>query len=319
VKTDRVPSPNPNPWNQDVPFSTEGMWLGTEFCRKRINERIAGENIHWLEYVLGRYIMPAVRAAAEPAALRCLILGSNEGWMELRFCASGFTGEIVASDVADKAVARAKAKIAAAGYTNVRHVLADLNRDSFEGSFDFVICEGVLHHIAELERCLRMLDEHLNPGGMILGVEHEAPFRFQLPEAQVRWINAALQVLPTALRPIPRESDRHLPATAEENRSIYFAPPAEAAVRNFDPSEAVSGHAVKRLLPQFFEVVERTGFGGTLLSYMTGHFDFKRADFDEFTRTWLDVLCRIEDAVISTGILEDEFVFYVLRKRGTTA
>jgi 2-polyprenyl-3-methyl-5-hydroxy-6-metoxy-1,4-benzoquinol methylase len=57
---------------------------------------------------------------------------------------------------------------------------------------DFIVAEGVLHHVANLEPCLRHLHELLEPDGLLIAVEFEGPFRFQLEERQVRWINAAL-------------------------------------------------------------------------------------------------------------------------------
>jgi hypothetical protein len=55
------------------------------------------------------------------------------------------------------------------------------------------------------------------------------------------------------------------------------------------------------------------GFGGTLLSYMAAHFDFRRTNNDLFSRACLKVLCKIEDTLIAMRILEDEFI-YVLRR-----
>jgi len=235
--------------------------------------------------------------------------------MELKLCADGFSGQIIASDIAEKAVERARHRIQEAGYRNVRHVIADLNVASLEGEFDFIICEGVLHHIVQIERCLDMIRSHLKPTGLIFAVEFEGPFRFQLPEVQVRWINAALQVLPKCLRPLPRDLETEFPATESENRSILYSAPSAESIASFDPSEAYSGPELKRLLPEKFQVVERTGFGGTLLSYMTGHFDFRRAETDVFAQSWLEVLCRIEDTLIERGILQDDFVFYVLKQK----
>ncbi len=69
------------------------------------------------------------------------------------------------------------------------------------------------------------------------------------------------------------------------------------------------------MIPIIFEVVERNGFGGPLLSYVAGHFDFARANSDAFSREWLKVLMVIEETLIKTGVLEDEFVFYVVKKK----
>jgi hypothetical protein len=105
------------------------------------------------------------------------------------------------------------------------------------------------------------------------------------------------------------------PGSEEENRTIVYLPAPGKAVARFDPTEAYSRRDLKRLIPQIFEIVERIGYGFTLFSYMASHFDFERSNRDPFARTWLEVLCHIEDPVIASGILEDEFVLYVLQKK----
>ena len=82
-----------------------------------------------------------------------------------------------------------------------------------------------------------------------------------------------------------------------------------------DPTEAVAGPALKKLCPQIFRVIEKTGVGGTLLSYMGGHFPFELADADPYVGRFLELLLTIEDQVIRAGILEDDFVFYVFGKK----
>ena len=179
--------------------------------------------------------------------------------------------------------------------------------------FDFIICEGDLHYIVEIECCLRMLQGRMRPGAFLLAVEFEGPFRFQLSELQVRWINLALRLMPRPLRPVPRDDCGPFPAADAENLSILYAPPPPDAIAQFDPTEAYSGPALKWLLPQRFDVIERKGFGGILLSYMAAHFDFRRTNNDLFSRAWLKVLCEIENMLIATRILQDEFI-YVLRR-----
>jgi SAM-dependent methyltransferase len=308
-----------NPWNDDHPVSYAEMWIGAKECTRTIQRKISGdENTHWLPYVIDKYILPAIsneNGIKRRETYRCLLLGSNEGYMERLLCERGFRGDIVASDIADKALARARQKAESLGYTNVTYVKADLNTDAFEGEFDFILAEGVLHHIVNIQQCLEMLAARLAPDGKLIMVEFEGPVRFQLPEHQMRWINAALRVLPKALRPFPQDAAGYLPASDAENSRVYYVIPSEKSIADFDPSEAICGPELKRLVPQLFSIVERKGFGGTLLSYMTGHFDFKRANDDEFANSWLKVLIGIEDTLIANGILDDDFVFYVLEKR----
>jgi hypothetical protein len=71
------------------------MWFGATVCRECINRKIAGENIHWLEYVWKKYMAPRVAISAGAAALRSLILGSSEGGIELRLCEKGFEQDAI--------------------------------------------------------------------------------------------------------------------------------------------------------------------------------------------------------------------------------
>lgn len=311
-----------NPWNSDEPADYSAMWIASTECLKRLQYKITGdESMHWLRYAMKRYMAPALgwtETRRPRDQYRCLLLGSNEGHMERTLCEQGFRGEIVATDIAEIALARAKQKCDALGLTNVTHVKKDLNVDSIDGPFDYVIAEGVLHHLVNVEHCIRQVESALTDDGQFIMVEFEGAVRFQLPDIQLRWINAALSVLPKALRPFPGDPEPRFPATPQENTRVYHPRPTEESVISIDPSEAISGPAVKRLLPEIFEIVERKGFGGTLLSYMTAHFDFKRANHDAFSRAWLKILMDIEDTVIRTGILEDDFVFYTVKRRTPT-
>ena len=129
-----------NPWNTDVPFSYSSMWLGSNECLRVIQERTShDETLHWLRYAVKQYFGPALddALARKPREqYRCLILGANEGWMERLLCENGFKGEIIASDIAAKALGRAEAAAREKGYTNIKYVVADLNKDKFEGPLD---------------------------------------------------------------------------------------------------------------------------------------------------------------------------------------
>jgi SAM-dependent methyltransferase len=311
----------PNPWDSDAPYDYSTMWLGAKLCRQYIYRTITGDpELHPVPYVIEKYVL--ARSTAELRQGRALLLGSSEGYMERELCARGFTGEIIATDIAANALRRAKEQSDALGYHNIKHVVHDVNTDAgakFGGPFDFIFAEGVLHHIEQIGPCLERCDRLLKEDGYLFALEFEGPFRFQLSELQARWINAALNVLPRGLRPFPEKGDVQYPATDEDNRRVRYVVPPEEAIARMDPSEAVSGPELKRLLPQLFDVVDRKGFGGTLLSYMTCHFDFKRSSSDPYVARWLRVLMEIEHALIDTGILDDEFVFYVLKKKSAAA
>jgi SAM-dependent methyltransferase len=228
--------------------------------------------------------------------------------------ADGVLCQILATDIADRALERASKASAALGYENIEYRVADLNVSIFEGLFDCIIAEGVLHHIEKTEPLLRRLHDNLTEDGMLVGVEYEGPFRFQLSDLQVAWINAALACLPRDLRP-GCSGPADAPPDLEYLSRIQYVRPSEESVRQMDPSEAVGGPALKAACAQIFQIVERKGFGGTLLSYMGGHFPFEMADHSPRVGCFLEHLLSIEDHVIRSGILEDDFVFYILKRR----
>jgi hypothetical protein len=48
---------------------------------------------------------------------------------------------------------------------------------------------------------------------------------------------------------------------------------------------------------------------------MGGHFPFESADSNPRVGRFLDHLLRFEDCLIDSGILEDDFVFYILGRK----
>lgn len=307
-----------NPWNEAKPFDYSTLWLGTKICIEHINQRITGDpQVHPFTYYVNKFVMSRGHEAIRHC--RALLLGASEGNMERELCRRGFTGEIVATDIAANALARAKQQSDALGYHNIRHVVHDLNEpfdNKFGGAFDFIFAEGVLHHVQNVAVCLEGCRDLLKPDGYLFALEFEGPFRFQLSELQVRWINSVLNLLPRDLRPFADKDHRpEYPGSNQENSSIAYVCPPAAVIARIDPSEALTGPELKRLIPDMFAVVERAGFGGTLLSYMTNHFNFKRANIDPYAARWLKVLIELERTLIDTGILDDEFVSYILRKK----
>src|SRR5215471_5672905 len=96
-----------NPWNTGMSYDYSTMWLGAEICQAYITERTSGSaGLHWLSYAIQNYML--IRPQDDLARCRVLVLGANEGYAERELCSHGFTGEIVSTDIADKALARAK-------------------------------------------------------------------------------------------------------------------------------------------------------------------------------------------------------------------
>jgi SAM-dependent methyltransferase len=257
-------------------------------------------------YRQGTRLAPALLGYAgkgpkkRPEDYRCLILGSTELEVEKSLWGLGFVGEIVSSDIAEKAMARCRDQARARGQMNVNFVVADLNTDRFEGTFDFVIANGILHHIIEQERCLDMLNSALAPDGYLIASEFTGPRRFQLPQAQVDWTNSILRLAPEELR-MPLTLDRP------------FSPPSEELLISIDPTEAISGHLLDANLRSRFDVVERRLGGGTLTTYLHEWIDYRKTNEGPFEK-WMRAFVDVENRLIASGMLNSDFTFYVARK-----
>jgi SAM-dependent methyltransferase len=321
-----------NPWNADKPFNYDGTWVSSRPIIQSMCRKVTGnESKGWQQYVMEKYLYPAltkwdqytddfIKSQTYPHAkikttedYRCLILGSNEGTVERILCSWGFVGEIVASDIAEKALARARAQALELGYRNIVHVQADLNTDNFDGKFDFVIAEGVLHHISNVDHCLQTLDGVLPTGGIFIAADYVGPFRFQLPPEQVAWINAVLAILPRGLRPLPA-GNSIIPASADEHRAAAYTPPPADQVIRFDPSEAISGHILKSRLTEIFDVIEATPCGGTIVTYLQGLMDYIKTNESPY-REWMEIALDIEDTLIRQGALNSDYMFYVAKPK----
>ena len=103
--------------------------------------------------------------AAAVAHGRALDLGCGTGVISLALAKRGF--DVLGVDHSEEMLAIARAKS-----TKTRHsgkcefVVADV-RDlpSEDGAFDCVTCQGLLHHLSDMEPCLRELRRVLRPGG----------------------------------------------------------------------------------------------------------------------------------------------------------
>ena len=303
-------SQSKNPWDGDTPYDYSSSWVSVSRYTSNINRRITGDpETGWLDYAITKFMN-----VGNSAGKSCLVLGSNEGGAVMTLRAKGFQGTIVASDIAEKALTRSLEKFRTLGLTNIEILAADLNSHVFGDAFDYIIAEGVLHHIERLEFCAQSLYDCLKPGGLLVAMEFVGAFRFQFSDLQKRWINAALAVVPRQYRPIDRDMANDYPPSLQEQSKIHYVSPSIEDMLNFDPSEAVAGHKLDRVFKSVFHLIEEKDGGGNLVMNITGHFPFETARTDENCGRWLDVLTSIENTLIDTGVLQSDLKFYCFKK-----
>jgi len=107
-----------------------------------------------------------------PAGARVLECGCGTGAQTAHLAVSSPEAEIVSVDIAPEHLERARARIQAAGHTNVSFEIADVFDLPFaEQSFDHVFVCFLLEHVPEPERALGHLRRVLNEGGSITAIE----------------------------------------------------------------------------------------------------------------------------------------------------
>jgi ubiquinone/menaquinone biosynthesis C-methylase UbiE len=119
-----------------------------------------------------------------------LDIGTGPGQIVIKLARRLSQWKVVAVDRSPGMIAQAQANLAAAGGElagRVEFRVADGNRLPFAGgSFDLVMCNSVLHHLAEPEKLLSEVSRLVNSGGAILLRDLRRPGRFAYP-LYVRW------------------------------------------------------------------------------------------------------------------------------------
>ena len=121
---------------------------------------------------------------------RALDIGTGPGQIVIKLAKRLTEWKFVGVDRSPGMIAQAKANLAFASGElagRVEFQVADGNRLPFpDGSFDLVICNSVLHHLAEPEKLLSEMSRLVNSGGAILLRDLRRPGRFAYP-LHVRW------------------------------------------------------------------------------------------------------------------------------------
>jgi 2-polyprenyl-3-methyl-5-hydroxy-6-metoxy-1,4-benzoquinol methylase len=103
-----------------------------------------------------------------PAGSVFLEVGCGGGFHAMRLARRGY--EVKAVDFSDSVLDVARANVRAAGLEQLidvgREDLVDLSYA--DGSFDYVLCWGVLMHVPELERAIEELGRVIAPGGHLI-------------------------------------------------------------------------------------------------------------------------------------------------------
>ena len=228
-----------------------------------------------------------------------LEIGCLRGKKLFYLLSSGFAVNGHGTDIAEAAVRDAeKSSIEKNLQERASFSVLDLNHPALPpATFDAVISNGVLHHIRNLEACVKNIYDSLNPGGYLFASEYIGPNRFRYTEKEIQAINEAIKMLPDDLANGP-----YNPARWQKTLEL-------------DPSEAVRPEDITDTLFSVFDDVTIKPYGGTILRNATSKKLFK--NFEEnnpIHKNAVINLIEYEKKLLSHGLHSHYAYFAALKK-----
>jgi SAM-dependent methyltransferase len=159
---------------QDVARFWERHPLGAYAIRAEVGSEEYFQELDVLRSACSRFVMDFYGFATS-GGRAVLDVGCGPGWVARRYARAG--AAVTAVDLTERAVTLARQWLAREGLTaTVRQ--ADAEALPFaDSTFDWVSCDGVLHHTPDPERALREMHRVLRPsGGVCLSVYYENVF-----------------------------------------------------------------------------------------------------------------------------------------------
>lgn len=121
---------------------------------------------------LGQVLYPSTKALLEQAGIaagmKVLDVGSGTGDCALVLTELvGPTGSVLGVEIYPAALETARARVEAAGFTNVSFISGDIRQLKLNPDFDAAVGRNVLIYVADQSEVLRVCADHVRPGGII--------------------------------------------------------------------------------------------------------------------------------------------------------
>ena len=263
-----------------------------------INPAVSGSpDLGWLEAIARDYF---------PHTLpRALSLGCGGGGLERHGLQLQLAEQFDGLDLSAGAIELAREEAGKYGVSDRLHYrVANLNELQFdEGIYDAVFASQSVHHIAALEHYMAQVRRALKPGGLFVINEFVGPNQFQWTDAQLAHAQRLSDSIPEHYRQLIREP-------GVKQQIIRLSVEQMNAV---DPTEAIRSRDIIPLLSEYFEIIERRDFGGTLLHLVLDNIAGNLEEDDE-GRAILRHLIAEEKRLLDSGELESDFTLLVARR-----
>lgn len=242
-----------------------------------------------------------------PPPSRVLALGSGMAFSEEHLLRQNYAKTIVAYEMSATAVEKATARFAEAGLSDrIELRTSDVLEDNLpSATFDAVFVQAAIHHFGRIEEMYALMHRVLRPGGLLVFDEYVGPdHHIYHPE-----VMEIMDEINACLAPQYRWD-----CIRKENREVPPRPSLEW-IMGYDPSEGVHASRILPLTYQFFEVLDRADFGGTIMrGFFTGilpNFDFT----DPKDQTVASLIVLIEQLLTKHGVIPNYHTGIVARRR----
>ncbi len=255
----------------------------------------------------GWIIDDAARSFLTPPPKSVLALGSGMAFVEEMLLSRGYAERIIAYEASENACDAAMQRIrgtSVEGRLEMR--CADVLKANLpDGAFDLVFVQAAIHHFERIDDMFALMHRVLKPDGLLLYDEYVGPDHHQYSPEVMEVLNLLNDCLGSpykfdTLANAPRE---RMP---EPNLDWMIA---------HDPSEGVHASRILPLTYQWFDVLKRFDYGGTLLRpFFTGILrNFNWDDAKDQTVARLIIL--IEQLLLKEGVIPTYHTHIVARRR----
>jgi SAM-dependent methyltransferase len=217
-------------------YYQSGYWNDYPSVRAEIDRRVSGDATR-------DYIAAFAEATHRRRFGRALFINCGNGWVEREFVKRGIIATGVGVDISDELLDQARA---AAADLPLRYHKVDINTGAFpDERYDLIVNFSAAHHIAAIDRAMRLLCRALTPDGYFLAFDYVGPHRNQY--SYEAW-DAVWQL------------NRSLPAEVQQKLGYPHLPTMLVT----DPSEAVHSELILPTYDRYFTRDTFRSAGGAL-------------------------------------------------------
>lgn len=319
-------------------------WETAPPLRKYVNRMISGDpESDWLEYSIRHFVGDRIPLE------HCVSFGCGDGSTERRLIDLGVCEHCDGFESAEEpafqtAIMSAEEhKYAGISY----HPTNFINLRLPSKTYALAIAGDILQHLEHLEASIEQIRHALTPSGLLVVNGYVGPSRFQFPARQKELIEHCLALIPAQYRQLGLAGATSFPKKSAGDRLLFVLRRVSEKVRDrrlwftfkrrweqrkaersgqhilkdaiafptvndilaFDPSLAVRSGEIVSVLQRNFTILEKKGWGGCILQFLLAGLEHNFPLEDSQGTAVLEMLIDIEETLVKTGVLDDDFMY----------